>query len=57
MPIEDVKYVGEKSGVECPVCHANILHIHEDLPYVTCPTCAVRGEIVIENGKMKVSLE
>jgi multimeric flavodoxin WrbA len=54
MPIEDVKYVGEKSGVECPVCHANILHIHEDLPYVMCPTCAVRGEIVIENGKMRV---
>lgn len=54
MPIDQVAYAGEKSGVECPVCHANILHIHEDLPYVTCPTCAVRGEIVIEGGKMKV---
>jgi multimeric flavodoxin WrbA len=54
VPIEDVEYVGERSGVECPVCHANILHVHEDLPHVWCPTCAVRGEIVIENGKMKV---
>lgn len=53
-PIADAEYVGERSGVECPVCHANILHVHEDLPYVMCPTCAVRGEIVIENGKMKV---
>ncbi len=54
MPIEDVPYLGEKSGVECPVCHANILHVHEDLPHVACPCCAVRGEIVIEGGKMKV---
>jgi multimeric flavodoxin WrbA len=54
MPIEDVRYLGEKSGVECPVCHSNILHIHEDLPYVDCPCCAVRGEIVIDAGKMKV---
>jgi len=54
MPIDEVKYLGERSGVECPVCHCNILHIHEDLPYVACPTCAIRGEIVVENGKMKV---
>lgn len=54
MPIEEVKYLGERSGVECPVCHCNILHIHEDLPYVACPTCAVRGEVVVEDGKMKV---
>ncbi len=53
-PIEQAEYLGEKSGVECPVCHSNILHVHEDLPYVACPTCAVRGEIIIENSKMKV---
>jgi hypothetical protein len=46
--------MGERSGVECPVCHCNILHVHEDLPYVACPICAVRGEIIVENGKMKV---
>ena len=54
VPIEEAEYRGEKSGVECPVCHSNILHVHEDLPYVLCPTCAVRGEIVIEDAKMKV---
>ena len=54
MPIENVEYLGERSGVECPVCHSNILHIHEDLPYVECPVCAVRGEIVVEAGRMRV---
>lgn len=54
VPIEEAKYVGEKSGVACPVCQSNILHVHEDLPYVTCPVCAVRGEITTEGGKMKV---
>jgi multimeric flavodoxin WrbA len=54
MPAADAPYVGEKSGVACPVCQSNILHVHEDLPYVACPVCAVRGEIVIENGKMQV---
>jgi multimeric flavodoxin WrbA len=53
-PVEDAKYMGEKSDVECPVCHGNILHVHEALPHVMCPTCAVRGEVVIENGKMRV---
>ena len=53
-PAEQAEYKGEKSGVACPVCHNNILHIHEDLPYVMCPICAVRGEVVIESGKMKV---
>ncbi len=54
MPAQDAPYVGEKSGVACPVCKSNILHVHEDLPYVACPVCAVRGEIVVDNGKMKV---
>jgi len=54
-PVEEAPYLGEKSGVACPVCHNNILHVHEDLPYVACPVCAVRGEIVIDSGKMKVN--
>ena len=54
MRAEDAPYVGEKSGVACPVCQSNILHVHEDLPYVACPVCAVRGEIVVDNGKMQV---
>ena len=54
IPAAEAPYVGEKSGVACPVCTSNILHVHENLPYVSCPVCAVRGEIVVENGKMQV---
>ena len=54
MPIDEVKYVGERAGVECPNCHCNVLLIPEDLPYVGCPICWIRGTIVNNNGKMKV---
>lgn len=54
MPIEKVKYVGEEAGVACPVCHCNILVVPENLPYVMCPCCAVRGTISVRNGKMNV---
>ena len=54
VPIEQVDYAGERSGVECPVCHGNILHVHEQLPHVQCPVCAVRGEVVLESGAMRV---
>jgi hypothetical protein len=53
-PIEDVEYLGEESGVSCPVCHSNILLVHEDLPYVACPICWIRGEICSEGNKMKI---
>jgi hypothetical protein len=29
-PIGDAEYVGERSDVECPVCHANILHVRPE---------------------------
>jgi hypothetical protein len=54
LPAEEAPYQGEKSNVACPVCKSNILHVHEDLPYVACPVCAVRGEIVGDDGKMQV---
>jgi len=54
MPIEEVKFMGEESAVSCPVCHCNILLVPEELPYVGCPICWVRGVISVENGKMKV---
>jgi multimeric flavodoxin WrbA len=54
MPIKKVKYVGEESGVSCPVCHCNILLVPEDLPYIACPVCYVRGTVSNINGKMKV---
>ena len=54
MPIEEVEYKGEASGVECPLCHGRILLVQENLPYVGCPICWIRGTIVNDNGKMKV---
>jgi multimeric flavodoxin WrbA len=55
MPIEKVKYVGEESGVSCPVCHCNVVTVPEDLPHVACPVCYVRGTVTTDkNGKMKV---
>ena len=54
MPIEEVEYKGERAGVECPQCHCNILLVPENLPYVGCPVCWIRGIIVDDNGKMKV---
>jgi hypothetical protein len=53
-PIEQAKYLGEQAGVDCPLCHSNVLLIPEDLPYVGCPVCWIRGTIVVDKGKMKV---
>lgn len=54
MPVEKVKYVGESYGVECPVCHTNVVVIPKDLPHIACPICYVRGEVTANNGKFKV---
>jgi len=55
MPIEKVKFMGEEGAVSCPVCHCNILLVPEELPYVGCPICWVRGVISVDkNGKMKI---
>ena len=55
MPIEQVKYLGEEHSVSCPVCHCNVVVIPEDLPYIACPVCWVRGEVKNEKGKMSVA--
>ena len=54
MPIEQVKYLGEQSGVDCPVCHSNVLLVPENLPYVGCPVCWIRGTLVVDKGQMKI---
>ena len=54
MPIEEVEYKGEKSGVECPLCHCRILLVQENLPYVGCPICWIRGTVTVDKGQMKV---
>jgi multimeric flavodoxin WrbA len=54
LPPEKVKYKGEEAGVVCPVCHCNTLVVPENLPYVYCPICAVRGVVIVDKDKMKV---
>ncbi len=54
MPIEDVKYAGDETGVSCPVCHCNVVQIPENLPDVYCPVCWVHGVIYAEGNKLKV---
>jgi multimeric flavodoxin WrbA len=54
MPIEKVKYMGDKAAVSCPVCHCNILQVPEDFPDVYCPVCWVHGTMYLDGGKMKV---
>jgi len=54
MPIEQVKYMGEKSDVECPWCHNNVLIVQEKLPHVGCPICWNRGMVKMVGGEMKV---
>jgi len=54
MPIEKVKYVGERKETACPVCHCDIFKVHTKLPEVFCPVCWTKGVITIENGKMRI---
>jgi hypothetical protein len=54
MPIEEVTYKGEASGVECPVCHGRIILVQESLPHVWCPIDGIRGIVVDKGGKMEV---
>jgi multimeric flavodoxin WrbA len=54
MPIEEVKYVGERKEVACPVCHCDVLKVHMKLPEVYCPVCWTKGVITVEDGKMGI---
>jgi len=48
----DTTYQGE-AGV-CPICHDRIIRIHKDNETVECGTCAIKGKLSIEDGKIKV---
>ncbi|MBN2419437.1 MAG: flavodoxin family protein [Deltaproteobacteria bacterium] len=47
----DYSYRGEQ-GI-CPVCHDRNLRILKDMQTVECPVCAVRGSLIVEDGKIK----
>ncbi len=54
MPIDQVKYMGEDKDFSCPVCHCDVVKVPDALPEVYCPVCWVRGELYMDNGKMKI---
>lgn len=54
MPLEEVKYKGEKSPVTCPSCHCDIMQVSVNSPHVVCPVCWIHGQVSFDNGKMKV---
>lgn len=48
-----VKWRGDEEGT-CPVCHLDLLQVlHEDMA-VECPVCGIRGELVVEDKKIRV---
>jgi multimeric flavodoxin WrbA len=55
MPPEKLKYVGEDSGLVCPVCHCNVFYVEKDFPEIMCPTCEVHGKVSYKDGKYKVA--
>ena len=55
LPFEEWTYVGEETGVSCPVCHCNIIYIEKDLPEIMCPICEVHGTVVVEGGCFRVA--
>jgi multimeric flavodoxin WrbA len=52
---KDFAYKGEE-GV-CPSCHDWLLRILKDQGTVECPTCGVRGNLSIVDGKISVKFE
>ena len=38
----------------CPICHDRNIHILKDNETVECGTCAIRGRLVMEGGKISV---
>lgn len=47
------KYLGDP-GL-CANCHSRLMYIAEDGKTVECSVCGIKGELTIENGKLKYS--
>jgi multimeric flavodoxin WrbA len=48
----DISYRGEP-GI-CPICQDRVLRILRDDKTIECGVCGIRGEIVVEGGKIRV---
>lgn len=49
---EETSYQGEE-GI-CPVCHGRLLRVLKNMEVVECPTCGIRGRLVLKKGKIRV---
>lgn len=54
MPLEQVTYQGETKATECPVCHCDVLKAPTEKAEVYCPVCWTRGEVKIEDGRLRI---
>jgi multimeric flavodoxin WrbA len=52
---KDFTYHGE-AGI-CPSCHDRLVRIFQDNETIECPTCGVRGNLSVKNGKIGVQFE
>ena len=48
----DYSYQGEQ-GI-CPICHDRNFRILKDMQTVECPVCAVRGSLILEDGRINI---
>ncbi len=54
LPIDEVKFMGVKPEIFCPVCYSNLLQVSNNLPHVRCPICNVNGVISAAGSDMTV---
>jgi len=52
VPYDEAEYRGELNE-SCPLCHSNLLRLVGDK--IECPFCDIKGDLVIENGKLTAS--
>jgi len=57
IPVEKVRFVGDKREVSCPKCHSNMLIVPQGLPEVVCPICDIKANISVKGDKMSVEWE
>ncbi len=50
---ERTKWRGDEEGI-CPVCHLDLLQVMHDGMAVECPVCGIRGELIVEDKKIRV---
>ena len=50
---DSYKYLGDPGM--CSNCHSRLMYIAEDAKTVECSVCGVKGELTIEDGKLKYS--